>query len=111
MPRVGSAFDARETLPLALAGNPQIAAAEEKVRQAKSAATAAKSAYIPDVFAYARQSYQNGVPLRAEGERVAENRWSQGVVPVSARRQASAANYKAQAHSELGQTIGRTPGQ
>jgi outer membrane protein TolC len=63
------------------------------------------------------------VKLRAEGERVAANQLAQGVVLVSTRRQASAANYKAQAdllqaqlahylaQAELEQTIGRTPGQ
>jgi len=62
------------------------------------------------------------VRLRAEGERLAENQLAQGVVLVSNRRQASAANYKAQADllqaqlayllagAELEQTIGRTPG-
>jgi outer membrane protein TolC len=186
-----------ESLRLALAENPQISAAAEKVQQAKAAVTAAKSAYIPDVSAFARHSYQNGVPflvhnfgtfgvaltydvfdfgkrravvrereaqlqqaeenltrlkeavgvqierslnkvertrqmlqvasevvkLRTEGERVAGNQVTQGVVLVSTRRQASAATYKAQAdllqaqltyllaHAELEQTIGRTPGQ
>jgi outer membrane protein TolC len=186
-----------ETLRMALAENPEIAAAMQKVQQAKAAMTAAKSAYIPDVSAFARHSYQNGVPflvhnfgtfglslsydvvdfgkrravvrereaqlaqaqenverlkeaisvqierslnkmertkqmlhvaaevvrLRKEGERVSENQLSQGVVLVSARRQASAASYKAQAdllqaelahllaRAELEQTIGRTPGQ
>ena len=185
-----------EYLRIALAGNPQIQAAMEQVQQAKAGVTAAKSAYIPDVSAFARQSYQNGVPflvhnfgtfgvnfsydvfdfgkrraavrerearlaqaeenlerlkeavsvqiersynkteqtrnmlkvasevvrLRAEGERLAENQMSQGVVLVSARRQASAAIYKAQADllqaqlahllawAELEQTAGRTPG-
>jgi outer membrane protein TolC len=51
------------TLRLALAENPEIAAAMEKVEQAKAALTAAKSAYIPDVSVFARQSYQNGVPF------------------------------------------------
>jgi outer membrane protein TolC len=51
------------TLRLALAENPEIAAAMEKVAQAKAALTAAKSAYIPDVSVFARQSYQNGVPF------------------------------------------------
>jgi outer membrane protein TolC len=185
-----------ETLKLAIAENPDIAAAMEKVQQARAAVVAAKSAYIPDLVAFARHSYQNGVPflvhnfgtfgvalsydvfdfgkrrsvvrereaalaqaqenverlkesiavqiergvnkvertrqmlqvaaevvrLRAEGERIAENQLTQGVVLASARRQASAANYRAQAdllHSELAhllaraeleQTIGRTPG-
>ncbi|MGO9257799.1 MAG: TolC family protein [Bryobacteraceae bacterium] len=186
-----------EALSAALAENPQIAAAQEKVEQAKAGVAAAKSAYIPDVSVFARQSYQSGVPflvhnfgtfgaslnydlfdfgkrravvrereaelaqaeqnveklkdsmsvqierslnkverteqmlqvaaevvkLRAEGERVTQNQLTEGVVLVSARRQASAASYKAQAdllqaqlahlfaQAELEQTIGRTPGQ
>lgn len=186
-----------QTLQMALAENPEISAAAEKIQQAKAAVTSAKSAYIPDVSVFARQSYQNGVPflvhnfgtfgvalnydvfdfgkrraeirereaqlaqaqenlerlkesvgvqierslnkvertrqmlkvasevvkLRAEGERVAENQLKQGVVVVSARRQASAASYRAQAdflqaqlghllaQAELEQAIGRTPGQ
>jgi outer membrane protein TolC len=186
-----------EMLRIAFAENPEITAAMESVQQAKAALTAAKSAYIPDVSIFARQSYQNGVPflvhnfgtfgvtldyevfdfgkrraavrereaqlaqaqenverlkeevsvqiehsynkvertkkmlqvaaevvkLRAEGERIAENQLTQGVVVVSARRQASAASYRAQAdllqaqlahmlaRAELEQTIGRTPGQ
>jgi outer membrane protein TolC len=185
-----------EYLRLAWAENPQIQAATEAVKQAKSAITAAKSAYIPDVSALARQSYQNGVPflvhnfgtfgvtltydvfdfgkrraeirereaklaqaqenlerlkeavnvqidrnynkvertkhmlqvaaelvkLRTEGERLAENQMAQGVVLVSTRRQASAANYRAQADllqaqlayllagAELEEAAGRTPG-
>src|SRR5262249_32260512 len=63
------------------------------------------------------------VKLRTEGERVAENQLKEGVGLVSATRQASAANYRAQAdllqaqlahllaQAELEQTIGRTPGQ
>jgi outer membrane protein TolC len=186
-----------EMLRMAVAENPEITAAAEKIGQAKAALAAAKSAFIPDVSIFARQSYQNGVAflvhnfgtfgatlsydvfdfgkrraevrereaqleealenverlkeevsvqieqgynkvertkrmlqvaaqvvkLRAEGERIAENQLTQGVVLVSARRQASAATYKAQAdllqaqlahllaRAELEQTIGRTPGQ
>jgi outer membrane protein TolC len=185
-----------EYLKIAFSENPQILAAAETVAQAKAGVTAAKSAYIPDVSAIARQSYQNGVPflvhnfgtfgfnltydvfdfgkrratvreretqlaqaqenltrlkegvnvqiersynkvkrtkhmlqvatevvkLRAEGERLAENQVTQGLVLVSARRQASAASYKAQADllqaqlafllagAELEQAAGRTPG-
>jgi outer membrane protein TolC len=181
---------------IAWAENPEILAAVAVVEQARAGVAAAKSAYIPDVTAIARYSYQNGVPfvarnfgtfgltltydvfdfgkrravvrereaklaqaeenvarlkeavsvqversynkvertkqmllvanqvvmLRAEGDRLAENQLAQGVVPVSSRRQASAANYKAQADllqaqlayllagAELEQTIGRTPG-
>jgi outer membrane protein TolC len=43
---------ARQALRLALAENPEIAAAMETVQQAKSALTAAKSAYIPDVSVF-----------------------------------------------------------
>jgi len=183
-------------LKLAYAENPQILAAMQTVEKAKAGVTAAKSAYIPDVSAIARQSYQNGVPflvhnfgtfgvnltydvfdfgkrratvsereaqlaqaqqnltrlqetvsvqierslnkvertrqmlqvatevvrLREEGERLAGNQLTQGIVLVSARRQASAASYKAQADllqaqlayllagAELEEAAGRTPG-
>jgi outer membrane protein TolC len=186
-----------ETLTFAMAENPQIAAATQTVQQARAAVIAAKSAYIPDIVAFARHSYQNGIPfvvhnfgtfgvalnydvfdfgkrravvreretalaqaqenverlkeavsvqierslnkvertkqmlqvaaevvrLRAEGERVTANQLTEGVVLASARSQASAANYRAQAdllqaelanllaRAELEQTIGRTPGQ
>jgi len=43
--------------------NPEILAAEETVRKSRAAVSAAKSAYIPDITAYARQSYQDGVPF------------------------------------------------
>ena len=48
---------------IAWAENPQIQAAAAAVEQAKAGVVAAKSAYIPDVTAIARQSYQNGVPF------------------------------------------------
>jgi outer membrane protein TolC len=185
-----------EYLRIAFSENPQMQAANESVEQAKAGVTSARSAYIPDVSAIARQSYQNGVPflvhnfgtfgvnlsydvfdfgkrraavrerdaqlaqaqenltrlkeavsvqiergynkvertkhmlrvatevvqLREEGERLAENQVAQGLVLVSARRQASAASYKAQADllqaqlayqlagAELEQAAGRTPG-
>jgi outer membrane protein TolC len=180
----------------AFSQNPEISAAEEAVQKARSGVTAAKSAYLPDVTAYARQSYQDGVPflvrnfgtfgvslnwdvfdfgkrrsavrereaqlaqaeenltrlkeevavriersynkvertksqvqvanqivkLRQESERLARNQVTEGVVLVSNRQQATAANYKAQADylqaslgyllawAELEQTVGRTPG-
>jgi outer membrane protein TolC len=181
---------------IAWSENPQILAAAQAVEQAKSGISAAKSAYIPDVSALARYSYQNGVPflvhnfgtfglnltydvfdfgkrravvrereaqlaqaqenltrlkesvsvriersynkvertkhmlqvaaevvkLRTESERLAENQLAEGVVLVSARRQASAASYKAQADllqaqlayllagAELEEAAGHTPG-
>ena len=59
-----------EYVQTAWAENPEILAAEETVRKAKAGVAAAKTAYIPDVTAYARQSYQDGVPLliRNDGE-------------------------------------------
>ena len=185
-----------EYLKIAWAQNPEILAAEEMVRKAQAGVKAAKTAYIPDVTAFARYSYQNGVPflvrnfgtfgvdldydlfdfgkrraavreraaqlaqaeqnlehlkeevavaiersynkvertkslvnvatqvadLRQESERLATNQAAQGEVLVSARRQASAALYQAQAdllqaslgyqlaRAELEQTVGRTPG-
>jgi len=48
---------------IAWAENPQIEAAAAAVEQAKAGVIAAKSAYIPDVTAIARHSYQNGVPF------------------------------------------------
>jgi outer membrane protein TolC len=59
-------FDPRpreEYVQTAWSQNPQIKAAEDAVEKAQAAVGAAKSAYIPDVTAYARQSYQDGVPL------------------------------------------------
>jgi outer membrane protein TolC len=198
-PAVPSSFDLRpreEYLQTAWSENPEILAAEEAVRKAKAGVSAAKSAYIPNITAYARQSYQDGVPflvrnfgtfgvnldyevfdfgkrragvreheaelaqaeenlrrlkdqvavgierdynklertksqvdvasqvvkLRQEGERLAQNQLSQGVVLVSDRRQSTAATYKAQADylqaslgyllawAELEQAVGRTPG-
>jgi outer membrane protein TolC len=65
-PAAPSNFEPRpreEYVQTALAENPEILAAEEAVRKARAAVGSAKSAYIPDVTAYARQSYQNGVPF------------------------------------------------
>jgi outer membrane protein TolC len=183
-------------LQTAWSENPEILAAKQAVQKARAGVTAAKSAYIPDVTAYARHSYQDGVPflvrnfgtfgvnlswdvfdfgkrraavrereaqlaqaeenlerlkeevavgiersynkvertkslvevanqvlrLRHEGERLAQNQVTEGVVLVSERRQATAATYKAEADflqaslgyllawAELEQAVGRTPG-
>jgi outer membrane protein TolC len=198
-PAVPQNFDQRpreEYVRTAWAAHPEILAAEETVRKARAGVTAAKSAYIPDITAYARYSYQDGVPffvhnfgtfgfhmdwdvfdfgkrraavrereaqlaqaeenlqrlkeevavgieraynkvqrtgnlvqvadqvvkLRKEGERLAANQLTQGVVLVSERRQATANTYKAEADylqaslgyllawAELEQAIGRAPG-
>jgi outer membrane protein TolC len=52
-----------ELVQTAWAENPEIRASEDSVRKAKAAVAAAETAYIPDVTAYARHSYQNGVPF------------------------------------------------
>ena len=43
--------------------NPDIRAAEQAVEKARAGVAAAKTAYIPDITAYARHSYQDGVPF------------------------------------------------
>jgi outer membrane protein TolC len=43
--------------------NPEIRAAQEAVEKARAGVAAAKTAYIPDITAYARHSYQDGVPF------------------------------------------------
>jgi len=198
-PAVRASFDQRpreEYVQAAWAAHPEILAAEEAVRKARAGVIAAKTAYIPDITAYARHSYQSGLPflvtnfgtfgfqltwdvfdfgkrraavlereaqlaqseenlrrlkeqvsvgiersynkvqrtrnlvqvanqvvkLRQEGERLAGNQLTQGVVLVSERRQATVATYKAEADylqaslgcllawAELEQAVGRTPG-
>ncbi|HEY6347397.1 MAG TPA: TolC family protein [Bryobacteraceae bacterium] len=59
-------FDQRsreQYLQTAWSQNPQIKAAEDTVAKAQAAVASAKTAYIPDVTAFARQSYQDGVPF------------------------------------------------
>jgi outer membrane protein TolC len=52
-----------EYLKIAWAENSEILAAEETVRKARAGVAAARTAYIPDVTAFARYSYQDGVPF------------------------------------------------
>ena len=65
-PNVPASLDQRtreEYVQAAWAHHPEIIAAEEAIRKARAAVTAAKTAYIPDITAYARHSYQVGVPF------------------------------------------------
>jgi outer membrane protein TolC len=65
-PAVPASFEERPRevyVQTAWSENPEIMAAEEVVRKARAGVAAAKSAYLPDVTAYARHSYQNGVPF------------------------------------------------
>jgi outer membrane protein TolC len=43
--------------------NPEIRSAQETVAKAQAGVAAAKTAYVPDVTAFARYSYQDGVPF------------------------------------------------
>ena len=43
--------------------NPEIRAAQATIEKARAGVAAAKTAYIPDVTAFARHSYQDGVPF------------------------------------------------
>ncbi len=52
-----------EYVRAAYSENPQIRAAMQVVEQARAGVIAAKSAYLPDITAFAHQSYQNGVPF------------------------------------------------
>jgi outer membrane protein TolC len=47
----------------AMKGNPEIAESVALVNKAKAALSAARAEYIPDLSAFARHSYQNGLPL------------------------------------------------
>src|SRR5713101_4707529 len=65
-PNVGVALDLpprEESLRTALNDNPEIKEAMQVLAKARAAHSAAKAEYIPDVTAFARHSYQNGVPL------------------------------------------------
>ncbi len=52
-----------QALQTALNDNPEIKEAMQTVAKARAAHGAAKAEYIPDVGAFARYSYQNGVPF------------------------------------------------
>jgi outer membrane protein TolC len=43
--------------------NPEVRAAKEAVEKARAGVAAAKTTYIPDITAFARHSYQDGVPF------------------------------------------------
>jgi outer membrane protein TolC len=55
----------QQYLEAALARNPEVAAAKETVAKARSGVRAAEYEFIPDVDAFARHTYQSGVPFVA----------------------------------------------
>jgi outer membrane protein TolC len=65
-PVTPAVFDVRpreEYVRAAWSENPEIQTAEDTVRKAKAGVTEAKSKYLPDITAFAHQSYQDGVPF------------------------------------------------
>lgn len=63
---VPASFEERsreEYVQTAWSQDPQIKGAEDAVARARAVLAAAKTAYIPDVTAFARQSYQDGIPF------------------------------------------------
>jgi outer membrane protein TolC len=56
-------LDKAEYLKIAWEKNPEILTAEDTAKKARAGVAVAKSAYIPDITAYARHSYQDGVPF------------------------------------------------
>jgi outer membrane protein TolC len=65
-PDVSVALDVpprKEAVRAALNNNPEIKEALQQFSKAQAAHSAAKAEYIPDVTAFARYSYQNGVPF------------------------------------------------
>ena len=52
-----------QCLQTAWANNPEIRSAEDAVRKASAGVSAARTRFIPDVTAFARYSYQDGVPF------------------------------------------------
>ena len=65
-PNINVALDVpsrEESVRTALDNNPDIKEAFQQLSKARAAHAAAKAEYIPDVTAFARHSYQNGVPF------------------------------------------------
>jgi outer membrane protein TolC len=65
-PEVNMAFNQparEESLRMAMEENPTVQQAVQKLSSARAAEAAAKAEYIPDITAFGRYSYQNGVPF------------------------------------------------
>jgi multidrug efflux pump subunit AcrB/outer membrane protein TolC len=59
----GERLTCEQYLKAALDRNPELRAAEETVSKARSALLAARYEYIPNIGAFARETYQSGVPF------------------------------------------------
>jgi outer membrane protein TolC len=64
-PSPGAKLARQQYLEAALARNPEVAAAKETVAKARGGVRAAQYEYIPDIGAFARHTYQSGVPFVA----------------------------------------------
>jgi outer membrane protein TolC len=65
VPTVQETCQGEECVKVALASHPEIVAARAEVEKASAGVRLAKADYIPDVSAFARYSYQSGVPFLA----------------------------------------------
>jgi outer membrane protein TolC len=52
-----------EYVRTAWSNNPEIASADESIKKARAGVASARSAFIPDITAYASDTWQNGVPF------------------------------------------------
>ncbi len=65
VPPVQDTCEREECIKTALKSHPEIIAAREEVGKAAAAVQLSKADYVPDVSAFARYSYQSGVPFLA----------------------------------------------
>lgn len=65
VPGVQENCEREECIKIALESHPEINAAREEVQKASASARLSKADYVPDVSAFARYSYQSGVPFLA----------------------------------------------
>jgi outer membrane protein TolC len=65
VPGVQASCEPQECVKVALQSHPEIIAAREEVQKASAAVKLSKADYVPDISAFARYSYQSGVPFLA----------------------------------------------
>ena len=65
VPVLRDTCEPEECIKVALESHPEIIAAREEVRKASAGVQLSKADYIPEVTAFARYSYQSGVPFLA----------------------------------------------
>ena len=65
IPGVQANCEKEECVKVALESHPEIIAAREEVQKASAGVKLSKADYVPDISAFARYSYQSGVPFLA----------------------------------------------